>query len=708
MAAAAERRSPSVAGLLAVFAVALALRAAYLLQLHDSLLFTVLFGDGQQYDEWARAIAAGDWMGHEVFYQAPLYPYFLAAIYTIGDHSLPLVRAVQALLGSASCVLLAFAGTRLISRRAGLCAGLLLAAYPPAIFFDGLIQKSSLDLLLTTVVLALLAAFLRRQRVTLLAALGVAVGALTLNRENARVMYGVLVPWLGLSFPRVSALRRGVFVAVFLAASACVLLPVAWRNYRVGGELFVSTSQLGPNLFIGNHPGANGLYAPLVPGRGDARAERADAVRLAEEAEGRRLTPREVSDYWTGRALAFVAEQPAAWLRLMARKAFLTFHALELADSESIDVFAGQAVVLRALRAVLGFGVLFPLAVLGIWATRRDWRRLAVLYALLLALAASVALFYVFARYRFPMVPILAVFAGAALASAPDMVRALRRRGGVPEWAPGLLLAGSVAVAANWPLPQYRDDEITWFDLGLTLLEQGRTEPAAHSLEEAVRLKPDFGLAHYQLGRALAAQGRIDLAERELALAVRLLPDLPDAHYGYATLLLRRDVRSEDGLAHLRRAAALVPDTAAVHIDLGRALARRGELGEAARELRAGIGLAPEDAGAANDLAWILVTSPDASVRNGAEAVALLERLRGTAAGETPEVLDTLAAAYAETGRFAAAVETATRAEALARSAGKAPLAETIEARARLYRQGLAFRQGLPAPPPPSGAAPAS
>ena len=600
-----------VRGALAVFAVALALRAVYLHQLDGSLLFTELFGDGQQYDAWAREIAAGDWIGGEVFYQAPLYPYFLAALYTIGDHSLLLVRIVQIALGSGACVLLAFAGTRWVSRGAGLCAGLLLAAYPPAIFFDGLIQKSSLDLFLTTACLALLASFLERQRVTRLVALGVVLAALTLNRENARVIYAIVVPWLWLSFRGVTAARRIAWIAVFLAASACVIAPVGWRNQRIGGELFLSTSQLGPNLFIGNHPGANGLYAPLVPGRGDARAERADAVRLAEEGTGRRLTPREVSGYWTDRALAYVVEQPASWLRLMAWKGFLTFHALELADSESIDVFAGQAPILGALHRGLGFGVMLPLAVLGLWATRRAWRRLLVLYALIAGFAGSVALFYVFARYRFPMVPLLAIFAGAGLAAVPGIVGSWRDRGFARRWAPGLLGAAVVAGLTNWPLPQYRDDEITWYNLGLTLLERGRIEQAAHSLEEAVRIRPDFGLARYQLGRTLAQQGRLDVAEQELAVAIRLAPDLADAHYGYATLVLRRDPGSDEGLGHLRRAAALAPDTAAVHLDLARVLAQRGELREGADELRTALRLAPGSRDAASDLVWLLEAQPE-------------------------------------------------------------------------------------------------
>jgi len=693
----ASRRRPVLDGV-AVFTLALALRALYFHQMQGSLLFGELFGDGQQYDAWARQIAAGDWIGHEVFYQAPLYPYFLGALYTFCGHELWLVRAVQALLGALACVLVARAGTQLVSRRAGLCAGLLLAAYPPAIFFDGLIQKSSLDLFLTAALLALIAAFQVRPRTRLIAWLGVALAALALNRENARVAYAIAVPWLLFGFRAAPGARRASWVALFLLASASVLLPVAWRNHRIGGEIFLSTSQLGPNLYMGNHPGANGLYNPLVDGRGDARAERADAVRLAEEAEGRKLTPSEVSSYWVDRVVAYVREQPLEWLRLMAWKTYLTFQSIELTDSESIGVFGSQSPLLGALRWFLGFGALLPLAVLGIWTTRRDWRRLAIVYALIAGFAVSVALFYVFARYRYPLVPLLAVFAGAGLAAIPTMLRSLGDSAGRREWAPGLVLAAIAAVAVNWPLAQYRDDEVTWYDLGVTLLEHGRTDEAARSFEEAVRIKPDFGLALYQRGRLRASHGEAVPAASDLGRAAELMPGFGNAHYEYAVLLLRGDPRSERGIAELRRAAELSPDDAEIHVQLAEVLAVRGDLGESARAARAALRIDPGSARAAHDLAWILATHPDARERNGAEAIALLEPLVRNPSAETPALLDALAAAYAEAGRFDDAVAAATRAAALARDERQIGVAEIIESRRELYRRGEPYRQPLPPP----------
>ena len=93
-----------------IFAVALAVRLIHIWQIKPSPFFDVLLGDANGYDEWAQRLAGGDWIGTEVFYQAPLYPYFLGVIYAIFGRDLLIVRIFQAVIGSASCALLGLAG----------------------------------------------------------------------------------------------------------------------------------------------------------------------------------------------------------------------------------------------------------------------------------------------------------------------------------------------------------------------------------------------------------------------------------------------------------------------------------------------------------------------------------------------------------------------------------------------------------------------
>ena len=126
-----------------IFAIALVIRLIHVLELRSAPFFELLMGDAASYNAWAQQIAAGDWVGKDVFYQAPLYPYFLGLIYTIFNSSLMTVRVCQAIIGALSCVLIANTGKNLFSKSAGILAGFILAFYGPAIFFDGLIQKST-------------------------------------------------------------------------------------------------------------------------------------------------------------------------------------------------------------------------------------------------------------------------------------------------------------------------------------------------------------------------------------------------------------------------------------------------------------------------------------------------------------------------------------------------------------------------------------
>ncbi|MGH9385716.1 MAG: ArnT family glycosyltransferase, partial [Vicinamibacterales bacterium] len=391
----------------AIFLVSLTVRLVHLFQIRRAPFFTLLMGDAQSYHVWAQQLAAGDWIGNDVFYQAPLYPYFLGLVYTLLGEAPMTARLCQAVIGSLACVWLAFAAWRLFSRPAGIAAGLMLGFYAPAIFFDGLIQKSVLDAFLLCLALALLSGLVvhpARRRSWLW--VGVTLGCLTLSRENAVVFAAAVLLWL-LWCQRHLGRERLALAGFLLAGLAIVLLPVAARNKIVSGEFHLTTSQFGPNFYIGNNETASGTYQPLRFGHGDPKYERQDARELAEQAMGRPLTPAEVSRYWTWRALEYIRTQPGDWLGLMGRKIMLAWNAAEVADTEDQLSYAEWSVLLRVASRVWHFGVLAPLALLGIWATWPRRAELALLYLLPAAYVLALVAFAVMARYRYPLVPFL-------------------------------------------------------------------------------------------------------------------------------------------------------------------------------------------------------------------------------------------------------------------------------------------------------------
>ena len=570
-------------------------------------------GDARGYDTWAQRIAGGEWIGTDVFYQAPLYPYFLGVTYAIAGHSLLVVRIVQAIVGSAACVLLGFAAARLFSARAGLVAGLALAFYAPAIFFDALIQKSVLDVFFVCLALFLMSEIISRDgssgrprsapasALSLWLFLGLAMGGLALTRENAIVLVAVIALWIVISPPSIENAyirERVVSLAAFAMGLAIVLTPVAVRNYAVGAGFYLTTSQFGPNFYIGNNPRSDGTYKSLRFGRGAPEYERQDATELAEHAVGRSLTPAEVSSFWTDRAMAFITSQPGAWLRLVGKKFLLLWNADEMLDTESQETYAEWSLPLRILSWVGHFGVLAPLALFGAIVSWPDRRRLWVFYAMTAAYAASVILFYVFARYRFPLVPflILLTSAGVAALAAGAEASAENARPKGRAYVLAGVAAGIAAVFTNWPvLSKTMMRAVTENNLATAFQEDGRLEDAIAHYRRAIELQSDYAPAYNNLGAALRANGRVDEAVASYQQALAVQPDYPDAHYNLANALLEKN-KPDEAAEHFRIALESIPGSAGTHNNLGIALASQGKLPEAVAEFEAALQSEPDSA----------------------------------------------------------------------------------------------------------------
>jgi len=602
----------------AIFVLALAVRLIHVWQIRNAPFFRVLMGDSRAYDEWAQQIALGDWLGHDVFYQAPLYPYFLGTLYAIAGRDLLLVRLAQAIIGSLSCVLLGLAGARVFSSRTGVIAGLGLALYAPAIFFDALLQKSVLDVFFVCLTLWVLSGLTSepQKRLSWLW-LGLAMGGLSLTRENALVLVGVILVWVFVRHKAGVKPGRAAAAGIFLLGLTIVLLPIAVRNSVLGDGLYLTTSQFGPNFYIGNNARADGTYMSLRFGRGSPEYERQDATELAEAAMGRPLTPADVSAYWTRQAIAFIRAEPLAWAKLLGRKFALLWNRSEMLDTESLQSHAEWSTSVRLGSYVGNFGVLVPLAFLGVVLTWPSRGRLWVIYGLLTVYAASVVMFYVFARYRYPLVPILMLFAAAGLVALP---RRLRTDARTTRWV--ALGAALLTAAAFVNRPMLSADlmrAITEHNLGAALQEEGRLDEAIEHYHRALAVRADYAPAYSNMGTALRAKGQLPEAIATYQQALALRPDYPEAHYNLANAFLDQG-KLDDAIDQFRGAMQSTPGSVDVHNNLGIALASKGRPDEAIAEFLAALRLEPDSSKAHRNLG-------DALASRGRQAEAI-EHLR--------------------------------------------------------------------------------
>jgi tetratricopeptide (TPR) repeat protein len=229
-------------------------------------------------------------------------------------------------------------------------------------------------------------------------------------------------------------------------------------------------------------------------------------------------------------------------------------------------------------------------------------------------------------------------------------------------------------------------------NLGVTLFADGRVDDAITHYQQALTIRPDYAEASCNLANALLSKGDTDGAIAHYITCVAVLPNQADSQYNLASALLRKG-RIDEAIVHYQKVLELVPEKADAHVNLGIAFLSKGRVEDAIVEYRDALRLAPKNVAAQSNLAWLLATSADPSLRNGPESVLLAEQASRSSGGKGPLILRILAAAYAEAGRFAEARETAHEALQAADNQGNSALSDFLRKEIALYELGRPYHK---------------
>jgi len=200
----------------------------------------------------------------------------------------------------------------------------------------------------------------------------------------------------------------------------------------------------------------------------------------------------------------------------------------------------------------------------------------------------------------------------------------------------------------------------------------------------------DNVVGHNALGNALLKKGSVDEAIAHFQKALQIKPNSAGTHNNLGSALLQKG-SVDEAIAHFQKALQIKPDDAEAQNNLAVALFEKGNMDEAIAHFQKALQIKPDDTKVQNNLAWALAIAPQASLRNGHQAVELAQRANQLAGGGNPVILRTLAAAYAEAGRFPEAVETAQHALQLAETPSNTALADVIRSQMKLYQAGIPF-----------------
>jgi protein O-mannosyl-transferase len=237
-----------------------------------------------------------------------------------------------------------------------------------------------------------------------------------------------------------------------------------------------------------------------------------------------------------------------------------------------------------------------------------------------------------------------------------------------------------------------KNNYIAHYNLGLAYFQQERIAEAIEQYQQALGINPDDSDAHNNLGTALLSQGRLAEGTLQFQKALANNPKNTDAYVNLGNTCFQQG-RVDEAITNYEHALELNPEIAEAHNNLGSALFQKGRLEEALSHLQRALEINPRYPSAQINLAWLLATSSKASIRNGPRAVEYAQLAHQTSGGDNPVILRTLAAAYAENGRFSDAVVMAQKALQLAMQQNNPQLTVTIQMQLKYYEAGNPYRE---------------
>jgi 4-amino-4-deoxy-L-arabinose transferase-like glycosyltransferase len=431
-----------------VLGVALVVRVVYFfLNSRTNPAFDFLIMDSKYIDAWAQAIASGH-PGDSVYFRGPLVPYLFALVHKLGGGVIGIVL-LNHLAGTLTCGLIWLFAREYFGRAIALTAGLVAALYWPFIYFEGEVLIEPVYMTLVVLSLWRLARAVARPSVARLAIAGACLGLAALARPTILVFLPA-IPFVfaARSDARAASNVRAWLQPSLLVVAACVvvLIPSTIRNYSIGKAIVPVAWSGGLNFYIGNNPESDGRSA-MIPGTTSPwMGGEEEALAIASQQAGDSLTAAEASRFYRARGLAYIGAQPVAAAKLFLNKLTMFWEGPERSNEKYIYFFWDKFGLGRV--PMPGFWLVSPLALAGMIRLWRRRRELALPYLFVLAYMVGTVAFFVVARYRLPVVPVLIVFAAW---TAVEIVSAWRTRRSAAVFTLALVVALFAVVNASYP-----------------------------------------------------------------------------------------------------------------------------------------------------------------------------------------------------------------------------------------------------------------
>jgi len=548
--------------LAAVIALGVIIRLLFLWEYYHDPQWTQLLVDSLFHDHWAKAIAGGDVLGSAPYFRAPFYIYVLGFIYFLSDNSLLIARLFGHAVGLTGVAATYLIAIRLFNKRTAVAAGIIHALYPLAIYYESelLVDSMFTTMVLYSILLFILSMEKRTARYFFMTGLLIGMGAIT--RAVILGMLPLYLLWYFIEFKewKKSALR-GLLV---ICGIIIPIIPVTVRNIAIGHDFVLIASSGGINFYIGNNENADGYSASLPPPLGNSW-EIKDIKYLAEKETGHEMKASEISSFYYDKGIDWILHNPADFIALYFRKLKFAFNNLEISNNRNLSYFFQTNTVLRTIP--LNFTLIFAFAIIGILSL--SWNRENSLLRWFLPAYSVwyiflIALFFINARFRLPIIPLLIIMGAYGVIVIFEAIV----RGKFNIRTAGAVAAGVVAVVITLlPIEEVNkeDTKSALFNRANYQLNNGHLNEAIALYKRLLNQNRAYPDANLNLGAAYLKAGQVDLADRYFKTELRFHPKRAQAYSNLASVSYLRG-NYQDCLKLADRALQLRPHLLDAHL----------------------------------------------------------------------------------------------------------------------------------------------
>ncbi|MBI4811336.1 MAG: glycosyltransferase family 39 protein [Ignavibacteriales bacterium] len=510
--------------LLFLLFLTLGLRFGYVAEMSQTSFLTQLRLDELYHNNWAKSIAAGNIIGDQIYFRAPLYAYLLGLCFALFGHSYIIPRIFQHFLGTLSVLLVYFLARRLFGKKVAVLSSILMATYAAVIYNENKFLLESI--LLPQAVLFFLLLYSVKEKPTFWKWfwLGILFGLICITRPIflpfLLILALIIFFWYRKIFPfnKYLSWLCGIFLGTMI-----IIAPVTLRNYIVGGDFVLIASQGGINFYIGNNPSADG-FSSTMPGSIGNRWNNRDIVYPIQQSTGRYPKISEIDGYWQKQAFNFIIKHPYEFILLTIKKLYLFWNNIEIPNNGSFYLYSQFSKILTWLPT--GFWIVSPLGLLGMWIGWNE-KRYRTITIFIIYYTAFAILFFVCDRFRLPIVPFLCIFAGLSIIKLWDHLKKQANKT-IGKYIAVLFLFGLI-VNSNLYNLQKGNRASDLFHLGNMELSAGNYTRAISYYEQIPKTKYLIQDVYLNWGVAEMRLGRIENAVKQFQHELEIFPESYDA-----------------------------------------------------------------------------------------------------------------------------------------------------------------------------------